>query len=90
LSFTGLPLKFDGFFNLIAPKGKDGFGTQTATEILTQPRIVLDAGQLIMGKPNFLDTYVGFQYWMNKFGNDHTKVSGAVAETVFVGMAIHF
>ena len=90
LSFTGLPLRFDGFFNLVAPKGKDGFGGQTATEILTQPRLVLDAGQLIMGKPNFLDVYVGFQYWMNKFGNDHKFVSGAVAETVFVGTAIHF
>jgi hypothetical protein len=92
LAFTGLPLKFDGFFNVVAPKGKDGFGNQTATEILTQPRIVLDAGKLILNKPNFIDAYVGFQYWYNKFGNDHTLPgnSGSVAETVFVGTAIHF
>lgn len=92
LAFTGLPLKFDGFFNVVAPKGKDGFGNQTATEILTQPRLVLDAGKLIMNKPNFLDFYVGFQYWYNKFGNDHNLPgnSGSVAETVFVGSAIHF
>lgn len=90
LSFTGLPLRFDGFLNVVAPKGKDGFNTQTATEVLTQPRIVLDAGALFMDKPNFVDLYVGFQYWLNKFGNDHTKVSGSVAETVFVGTAIHF
>jgi len=92
LSFTGLPLKFDGFFNLVAPKGKDGFGLQTATEILTQPRLVLDAGKLIMDKPNVLDFYVGFQYWLNKFGNDHTLPgnSGSVAETVFTGIAFHF
>ncbi len=92
LSFTGLPLKFDGFFNLVAPKGKDGFGNQTAVEILTQPRLVLDIGQLIIKKPNVVDFYVGFQYWLNKFGNDHTLPgnSGAVAETVFVGTALHF
>jgi hypothetical protein len=92
LAFTGLPLRTDGFFNLIAPKGKDGFGNETATEILTQPRIVLDLGALTMNKPNMLDTYVGFQYWLNKFGNDHTLPgnSGSVAETVFFGFTVHF
>ncbi len=92
LAFTGLPLRFDGFFNVVAPKGKDGFGNQTATEILTQPRLVLDFGQLVMNKPNFLDVYVGFQYWYNKFGNDHNLPgnSGSVAETAFFGGTIHF
>ncbi len=91
LSFTGLPLKFDGFFNLVAPKGKDGFGNQTATEILTQPRLVLDVGALAMKKPNFIDAYVGYQYWMNKFGNDSNIThAGAIAQTVFVGTSLHF
>jgi nucleoside-specific outer membrane channel protein Tsx len=91
LNFTGLPLKFDGFFNLVAPKGKDGFGNQTATEILTQPRLVLDIGDVIMKKPNFLDAYVGYQYWLNKFGNDSAiQHNGAIAQTVFVGASVHF
>ncbi len=90
LSFTGLPLKFDGFLNVVAPKGRDGFGAQTATEVLTQPRLVLDFGAVAFGKPNWIDAYVGFQYWLNKFGADSSKVAGARAQTVFVGAAIHF
>jgi nucleoside-specific outer membrane channel protein Tsx len=92
LGFTGLPLRIDGFFNVVAPKGKDGFGNQTATEILTQPRLVLDLGKLAMNKPNFLDIYVGYQFWYNKFGNDHNLPgnSGSVAETAFFGTTVHF
>lgn len=90
LTFTGLPLRFDGFLNVVAPKGKDGFGAQTATEVLTQPRLVLDAGDLFFKKANFLDLYVGYQYWLNKFGNNHNNVVGSLAQTVFVGTAIHF
>ena len=90
LTFTGLPLKFDGFLNVVAPKGKDGFGAQTVTEVLTQPRLVLDAGDLLFKKANFLDFYVGYQYWLNKFGNNHNNVVGSFAQTVFVGTAIHF
>ena len=90
LKFTGLPLRFEGFLNLITPKGKDGFGAQTATEVLTQPRITLDLGALAFKKPNTLDFYVGYQYWFNKFGNDHSRVPGAIASTVFVGSTVHF
>jgi nucleoside-specific outer membrane channel protein Tsx len=90
LTFTGLPLRFDGFFNLVTPKGKDGFGAETKTEILTQPRIVLDVGALVWDKPNTLDFYVGYQYWLNKFGNNHSEVPGSIASTVFVGTTLHF
>ncbi len=90
LSFTGLPLRFEGFFNVVAPKGKDGFGAQTATEVLTQPRLTLDVGALAFDKPNTLDFYVGYQYWYNKFGNNHSYVPGSIASTVFVGSTFHF
>jgi nucleoside-specific outer membrane channel protein Tsx len=90
LTFTGLPLRFDGFFNVVTPKGKDGFGAQTVTEVLTQPRIVLDIGSLMFDKPNTLEFYVGYQYWLNKFGNNHNDVPGSLASTVFLGTAFHF
>jgi hypothetical protein len=86
----GIPLRFDGFFNLVTPKGKDGFGDQTKTEILTQPRLVLDVGALAFKKPNTLDGYVGYQFWLNKFGNPANEVPGSEASLVFVGTTFHF
>jgi hypothetical protein len=90
LDFTGLPLRFDGFFNLVTPKGKDGFGAQTVTEILTQPRLVLDVGALTFHKPNTLDGYIGYQFWWNKFGNNASTVPGSEASLAFFGTTFHF
>ena len=94
------PLAASVRFSLVQANGKDGFGNQTATEILTQPRLVLDAGKLIMDKPNFLDFYVGFQYWYNKFGTNHevgaVPVLGngfgstSVESTAYIGTTYHF
>jgi hypothetical protein len=37
IKVAGHTVKFNGFFNVVAPKGKDGFGAQTKTEVLTRP-----------------------------------------------------
>jgi hypothetical protein len=86
LAFTGLPLKFQGFMNVVAPKGRDGFGANTKTEVLTEPRLTLDVGALAFDAPRRLDAFLGYQYWLNKFGNDHTQVPGVLASTVFFGL----
>jgi hypothetical protein len=90
LPFTNLPLDFRGFANLVMPKGKDGFGSQTAVEILAQPKLNLDLGKMLFGKPHVPDVYFAFEYWLNKFGNDHTKVPGSLAYTPMIGMEVHF
>ncbi|MDO9709965.1 hypothetical protein [Paracraurococcus lichenis] len=90
LAFTGLPLNFQGFFNVVGPKGKDGFGAGTKTEVLTEPRLTLDLGALAFDKPHKLDVSLGYQYWLNKFGNNHETVPGALASTVFVAARYHF
>jgi hypothetical protein len=89
LAFTHLPLSFDGFGNLVGPKGTDGFGSNTKTEVLTEPRLTLDLGALAFDRPRRLDAFLGYQYWLNKFGNDHTQVPGALASTVFFGLRYH-
>lgn len=88
LSFTGLPLSFSGFANLITPKGKDGFGAQTKTEILTQNRLNYDLSSMF-GRKNFMTAYVGYQYWKNKFGNNYKTNVGAVERTVTIGLDWH-
>lgn len=90
LDFTGLPLAFEGFGNVVGPKGKDGFGNKTKTEFLTEPRLSLDVGKLAFDRPNKLDVSLGYQYWLNKFGNNADRTIGAEASTVFVAVRYQF
>ena len=90
LAFTGLPLRIEGFTNLVTPKGKDLFNRETKVEILSQTRLTLDLGKVAFNKAAFLDLSVGFQYWFNKFGNDHTKVPGSIETAPFIATRVHF
>jgi nucleoside-specific outer membrane channel protein Tsx len=95
LDFVGIPLRFSGFANFVEPKGKDGFGNSTKTEFLTQNNLILDLGGLAFDKPHFLDIYVGYQYWLNKFGNNSNSnasdfTPGSLASTVYFGTSLHF
>jgi len=82
------PATFAGFANLILPKGKDGFGGKTKTELLIHPKILVDVGSFV-GFKHTLEAGVGYEYWYNKFGNDHTKLKGCVASTPFIEVAAH-
>jgi len=90
LSFTGLPLDFRGFANFVLPKGKDGFGAQTATEILARPQLQLDIGSLLYHRKHLPDVYLAVELWNNKFGNDHRFVSGSQEVSPVVGVEVHF
>lgn len=91
LGFTGLPLRFSGFTNVVLPKGNDGFGTPTKTELLTDNRLTLDVGKLAANKPDLVDLFAGYRYWKNKFGGDSglDATGGGTESTVYVGMALH-
>ena len=99
LTFTGLPLSIAGFTNFVFPKGRDGFGNYTKTEINSETKLVLDIGQVVAGRKGLVDLYVGYKYWLNKFGNDsqlrnntypyQLAAPGSVESTVFAGIAWH-
>lgn len=57
------PGAFNGFLDVIGPKGRDGFGNQTKTETLLQMKYLFDCG-------HGLKAGVGYEYWNNKFGNN--------------------
>jgi hypothetical protein len=83
-------MKFNGFFNVVTPKGRDGFGAETKTEVLTRSEIMFDIGELFHHRKNFIEAGFAYEYWLNKFGNDHDTVPGALANTpMFVGR-VHF
>jgi len=90
LTFTGLPLDFRGFANFVLPKGRDGFGNKTATEILARPQLQLDIGSMLYRKPHKPDVYFAVELWNNKFGNDHNFVSGSQEIAPEFGIEVHF
>ncbi len=91
LAFTGLPLSFGGYTNIVTPKGKDGANVQTKTEILSDNRLTLDFGKVAFGKAKTIDTFVGYRYWLNKFGNPSHggNTGGTIENQIYVGAAFH-
>ena len=73
-------MDFRGFANVIFPKGNGGVGQTQAVEVLARPQIQLDVGKLVFGKSHLPDMYFAVEYWLNKFGNDHTKLPGSYAD----------
>ncbi|MFA5123269.1 hypothetical protein [Zavarzinia sp.] len=63
------PVTFKGFMNIIGPKGKDGFGNDTTTEVLLETALMFDVGAP-MNLPKTVYIGFGYQWWKNKFGND--------------------
>lgn len=88
-SVTHLPLTFSGFMNVVAPKGKDGFGNQTYTEVLAMPRLSLDVGKLAFDKPHKPDLFLAVEMWEHKFGNSD-KLSGSEEIAPEIGLEMHF
>jgi hypothetical protein len=43
---------------------------ESKTESFNNVQLVLDASKVFWGKPGIWDTYIGYRYWMNKFGTN--------------------
>lgn len=83
-----LPAQFEGYLNFYGPKGRDDFGHGTRTETLFHPRLMFDLGALA-GHANRVWAGVGYEYWHNKFGVDHTITPGAIQNAALVELAVH-
>ena len=74
------PLTFSGYSNFYGPKG-NGVGAavpgaiKTVVEFNSQQKLSLDVSKMMFGpsRSHFLDLWVGYRYWQNKFGLDHTR-----------------
>ncbi|MCJ2136958.1 hypothetical protein MKK69_23400 [Methylobacterium sp. J-026] len=97
LTFTGLPLSLTGFNNIVLPKGRGvrnvadfSYNPPRGLEFLSRTNLVLDLGKLIYDQPNRVDVFIGFQYWLNKFGNLETATFKGTEEKSFLaGFAFH-
>lgn len=97
----GIPIgsskfSFEGFANIIASKGNNEFGGGTKPEINVDMQVMYDLSGAIADSPGTLKVGLEYQYWRNKFGNDHTipspagAGSGAFAKTPMVRAEYHF
>lgn len=93
----GIPLggsgfSFEGFANIIAAKGKNEAGADTAAETNIDMQIMYDLSPALGMAPKSLKLGVEYQYWKNKFGNnsDGPAGKGAFAQTPMVRVEYHF
>ncbi len=91
LSFTGLPLALAGFNNIIMPKGRYGAINQNETQVefLSRTNLVLDVGKLLYNDSNRFDAFIGFQYWLNKFGYDPLRTVNTEEKAFIGGVSFH-
>lgn len=59
---------FGGFIDVIGPKGKDGFGAETKTEVLARAKLMFN----VLGPQSGLALGFGVEHWNNKFGSDNS------------------
>jgi nucleoside-specific outer membrane channel protein Tsx len=92
-----LALQFTGYGKLVGPKGR-GY-TEPAgyksdyyhkTEILFHPKLMVDAGRLIGYKPGKLMTGIGYEFWMNKYGDYKPHTEGAQQSSIFLEVGYNF
>lgn len=91
-SLGPVKLSFEGFANYIASKGKNEFGGNTKPETNIDMQIMYDVSSLLSAKPKTVKVGLEYQYWRNKFGNDHTGAAGdgAFAKTPMLRAEYHF
>jgi nucleoside-specific outer membrane channel protein Tsx len=88
----GVPVSFEGYANFIAAKGKDEFGGGTKPETNIDMQLMFDVSGLVGAAKNRFRLGLEYQYWRNKFGNDHQGPagSGAFAKTPMLRAELHF
>lgn len=86
------PFSFEGYFDYIAAKGKDEFGSGTKPETHFDGKIMLDVGRVLGGPKGTFKVGLEYEFWKNKFGNDHEGPAGdgAFAKTPMIRAEYHF
>jgi nucleoside-specific outer membrane channel protein Tsx len=92
IPIASLPVSFEGFMNIIGPKGRDEFGGSTATETNFDGQIMVDVGAIAGGPKGTFKLGLEYQWWKNKFGNPTSGAAGpgAYAKTPMIRAEYHF
>lgn len=88
----GALVSFNGFLQVIAPKGHNELGQATGMETHFDAQLMLDIGALAGGNDNIFLIGPEYEYWNNKFGNTAatTGGNGYRASTPMLRLEYHF
>jgi hypothetical protein len=81
-------LNYSGFADYNTPKGKDTFGTDTASEFLIRSAVAVDIGSLMFRRAQLVELNGGLWYWHNEYGKPSSE-PGASQTTPIMGLTIH-
>jgi nucleoside-specific outer membrane channel protein Tsx len=85
-------VKFEGYANLIAAKGRDEVGNPTGAETNIDMQLMYDLGAALGNAKNLFRIGLEYQYWNNKFGNTSATTGGRGqrASTPMLRADMHF
>lgn len=81
-------LNYSGFADFNTPKGKDTFGTETASEFLIRSAVGVDIGSFMFKRAQLAELNAGLWYWHNEYGKPSSQ-PGARQTTPIMGLTIH-
>jgi hypothetical protein len=87
-SIGKLHLAHSGFADYNTPKGKDTFGTDTASEFLIRSAVSVDIGSLMLKRAQLVELNGGLWYWQNEYGKSASE-PGAAQTTPIMGLTFH-
>jgi hypothetical protein len=88
---TGITnLSFEGYADIIASKGKNEYGGDTAQETHFNGALMYDISAPVGAAKNTFKLGAGYEWWKNKFGNNSASAPGAFAKTPYIKAEYHF
>lgn len=89
IRLSRVELIWGGFADINTPKGKDSFGAQMQTEVLTRSQLSVDLGTLV-GRPwTGVDLGCGLEYWHNEYGKPSGSTPGGKELTPLFLVTVH-
>ena len=85
-------INFTGYAELVMPKGKGASADfEHRTEFLAHPKLLMDVGDLMGYQSGKIDAGIGYEYWLNKFGDASILVGGGTRQSALFGeVGYHF
>jgi hypothetical protein len=89
IGLSRVELTWGGFADINTPKGKDSFGVEMQTEVLTRTQLSVDLGTLIGRHKTGVDVGCGLEYWHNEYGKPAGSTPGADELTPLIAVTVH-
>jgi hypothetical protein len=83
------PMLFRGFVSVTGPKGRDGFGIDSKTELMSRFALLADVGHWF-GNPRAVYAGLGYMYWYQEYGVPSGSKPGTLSSVPMLQLEAHF